>query len=351
VISDSLSPLFNPNNPHIGIYGSSFFGGVILQLTTEGDALRHYTRNYFIALGADLISLILLITLDIIERRKRNNVFVISAETPTKTIEQSEVASFESSNSQSLTRMIFDLDNVRQTLVFLIRRRPGRVRAAMYLLFVLSFTEAFTNTGKDSMTTQFAQKVYEWSATTYTSFKAIYEVVSMLGLAVGALIFVKWLKFQDSSLIIIAFLSGFMHDLLLGSILKPVVYYVALPVGCLNGFAGVAIRTRQSKLVPKEEVGKLFSVSSVIEGLVPLLSSLIFTTIFSATISTHPGAAFHFSALVLLLSLALITGEACCCRVKKEGNKENLEENSTAHIEELSKDQSVEVVTNSPKVV
>lgn len=86
-------------------------------------------------------------------------------------------------------------------------------------------------------------------------------------------------------------------------------------IGSLSGFTVVAARTKISKIVSAEEVGKIFSLSTTMEAIVPMIGSLIYTNIFSVTISFYPGAIYQFSAFIVILSLIVIVFDEYYCPI------------------------------------
>lgn len=52
-----------------------------------------------------------------------------------------------------------------------------------------------------------------------------------------------------------------------------------------------------------EEVGKIFAVIAILEAVLPIVSSPIYSNAFALTISVAPGLVYQLSATVLVLSL------------------------------------------------
>ncbi|XP_035209187.1 proton-coupled folate transporter-like isoform X4 [Stegodyphus dumicola] len=73
--------------------------------------------------------------------------------------------------------------------------------------------------------------------------------------------------------------------------------------GFLNGLANLAVRSLISKLVDKEELGRVFSFLATCEAIVPLMASGIIAKVFNATIRTFPGACFLVATVFLMLPL------------------------------------------------
>ena len=92
-------------------------------------------------------------------------------------------------------------------------------------------------------------------------------------------------------------------------ILKP------LPTGSLNGFGIVSAKAKFSKIIPKEDAGKIFCLEGTMEALVPLGASVIYSSIFSLTIDTYPGLIYHFSCLLMICTVGVMIIEKRFCPV------------------------------------
>ncbi|KFM74722.1 Proton-coupled folate transporter, partial [Stegodyphus mimosarum] len=73
--------------------------------------------------------------------------------------------------------------------------------------------------------------------------------------------------------------------------------------GFLNGLGNLAVRSLISKLVDKDELGRVFSFLATCEAIVPLMASAIIARVFNATVRTFPGACFLVATMFLMLPL------------------------------------------------
>lgn len=83
----------------------------------------------------------------------------------------------------------------------------------------------------------------------------------------------------------------------------------------MNGFGIVSAKAKFSKIVPKNEAGKIFSLNATIEALVPLGSSVIYSYLFTISISTYPGLIYHFSCLLMILTVGALIIEKRFCPI------------------------------------
>lgn len=79
--------------------------------------------------------------------------------------------------------------------------------------------------------------------------------------------------------------------------------FVGPVVEIMGGATFIAMRSIASKCVSKDELGKMNSLYSVIESISPLIYSPTLATIYSATISTMPGAFFLVGGTMFIPSI------------------------------------------------
>ena len=231
-----------------------FSGGKLLMVCSEGSQLRTYYINFSVSLAFDAIALVLLFLLRLSEKSNK----------------KVDISKDSSIKSKNFLKILFNFDHVSDTLKCLFKRRDQRMRLQIFLLYIVLFITVITTTGVQVAATQFNQIAYGWDVSTITTFSAISQVLSMALLAFCSALLMKWLKLLDGTLILLSQASRFASDLISGILIKPLAAYISIPTGSLSGIAIVSIRTKLSKLVTEEEVGKIFSLSSTIESLVRL---------------------------------------------------------------------------------
>ena len=150
---------------------------------------------------------------------------------------------------------------------------------------------------------QFAEKVYGWNATQIATITCISIIVENVGMICAVLLLVRKYKFNDATLTIIGIVSFFLNYDILGAWLSPTGFWVSLVVGSIGHIAAISIRARLSKIVEKDEDGKVFSLLATLESAMPLLASLLFTPIFKWSISFFPGLVFEIQAFILIIPL------------------------------------------------
>ena len=74
------------------------------------------------------------------------------------------------------------------------------------------------------------------------------------------------------------------------------------------------MRSHLSKIVGKDEYGKVFGLVAVIDCTAPLVANFVFVVIFTATVDTFPGASFDAMAILLIVPLSFFMYIDLFCR-------------------------------------
>ncbi|XP_027201440.1 uncharacterized protein LOC113795458 isoform X1 [Dermatophagoides pteronyssinus] len=202
-------------------------------------------------------------------------------------------------------RTFFDMENVRQTYRCLTKSRMNRIREQIIFLIILLVIQFLNYLGLDSMFLQFSQKVYQFDAKTFANVNAISKAIPNIGLFISSQVLVRCLKLKDGTIMAITLTAGFLNQILIGTFTNVIVYFIALIIGSMSGLSTIILKTEIAKLIPKDEVGKIFSVISTFESLAPFVGTLIFSTIFSASVTTYPTLIYHVGAAITLLCLIM----------------------------------------------
>ncbi|XP_041976016.1 proton-coupled folate transporter-like isoform X2 [Aricia agestis] len=110
-------------------------------------------------------------------------------------------------------------------------------------------------------------------------------------------LFAKKLKMDDSSLGIIATLSRILGALVWALARNDLEIYLAPVAEFFDGMMIIALRAMASKFVTSQELGKVFSLFGVLEVVMMLVLSPVYSRVYIATLAVLPGAAYFITAL------------------------------------------------------
>ena len=116
-------------------------------------------------------------------------------------------------------------------------------------------------------------------------------------------------------MVIIGCLSYSAQNLVRGLVLEPNGFYISIAAGCMGAMGAIGLRTYFSKLISTKEQGKVFSLVTTVEALLPLTSASIFAKLFNATMDTIPGISFIIIAIFNLVPIVIFVWIYFCAEV------------------------------------
>lgn len=121
-------------------------------------------------------------------------------------------------------------------------------------------------------------------------------------------------KVNDMVLACIGFTGLMFRMIVLGTVLSPTGYYVALVFSCTTWMADAGLRSHLSKNVLRSELGRIFTLLTIVDGVVPPIASTLSSHAFRASIDSIPGLCYLLGAFVCVISLAIVSTLMCLNR-------------------------------------
>ncbi|KAG8182556.1 hypothetical protein JTE90_002090 [Oedothorax gibbosus] len=202
-------------------------------------------------------------------------------------------------------RDLFLLDNLLESYKTCSRKRPGNQRKQIWMLAWINFCQQLCNMGMFAVGYPFARSLYQWSVGEFTNATTAFYVVNALVTLVILPFLSKGLRLQDATIGFIAMMSSITKVVLNSVAYKDYMFYIAWMSGTLANGVQIAVRSRLSKLVRKEEIGCAFSLLGTLESVTPLLGSLVFLQLYNATQRFFTGFAFAAAAVFLIPCAAI----------------------------------------------
>ncbi|XP_022256068.1 proton-coupled folate transporter-like isoform X2 [Limulus polyphemus] len=98
---------------------------------------------------------------------------------------------------------------------------------------------------------------------------------------------------------------------------------MGLSASILHGTSSIAIRTRLSKMVAKDELGKVFSLMAMCESAIPVLGTVIWSQVYNNSLEFYPGLTYLVCAIVLIIPLTIFIWLLCSQDVYHTLEEEN----------------------------
>ncbi|XP_078594198.1 proton-coupled folate transporter-like [Branchiostoma floridae x Branchiostoma japonicum] len=201
---------------------------------------------------------------------------------------------------------LLNIENVKSWGRVIVRSREGNGRLHVILLLVAFTVTIGSLSGDEDLGFLFIkhQLGSSWTSTLFGLYIAVKGITFSIGLVV-ILPFVSRVL-CDTKVGQTGALSKVAAHVLLAFVSTVWMLFLVPVLAILSGFVAVTIRSLCSKTVADGERGAMFSVMSVIEVTCPLLASLLFNKLYTATLSSFPGYCFILLAGLLLVPIILL---------------------------------------------
>ncbi|KAB0804710.1 hypothetical protein PPYR_01680 [Photinus pyralis] len=190
-------------------------------------------------------------------------------------------------------RNLFKFSLIKDTVKTTFEERPGLDRPLLLSVILMTVIFLLAVTADGNIVFLYLRRKLSWTLRQYTLFASCRKISWIIGSILGGYVLHTLLKVEESVVILLGFLSVMANVLIQGLASKDWHMYVAGAVICFGGSISPMTRSLISKLVHFNECGKVFSFVIMVETIVDLLGSPIYTYIYNHTIETLPGA-FNF---------------------------------------------------------
>ncbi|CAH2991986.1 unnamed protein product [Chilo suppressalis] len=197
-------------------------------------------------------------------------------------------------------RTFFDLSNIKETVIVVFKKGPNRRRLRMIVLLLVVTILFGPMFGEISILYMSTRYRFNWDELQFSMFQTYNFVIHTIGTIFSIAVLSKYLQWHDSMLGIISTISKIAASFVYCFAPNERIFYIAPAIEILNGTSLLALRSITSKLVAPNELGKVNSIFSLTENLMPLVYVPLYTKVYSATMEVLPGAVFLLGAAMTL---------------------------------------------------
>ncbi|XP_058463174.1 tetracycline resistance protein, class D [Malaya genurostris] len=269
----------------MGVLEASIFGGLLFG-TLSSSYILHWTNSttvFAIAAVAILIGIVYI-------------TFYIE-----ESVQPNELAT-----SSCKLREIFRFELVADLFHTCFKRRPNFDRVIIWLVISALGASIFAMEGNGTVHFLYYRERFGWTVKEFSFFDATIIVFMIVGNIVGVYGIKKWFGLSESVLAAIGFCCYAIDSGIKGVAFKPWHLYLAIVISMMKGNAGPMGRAVISNTAPPNDIGKIFSLTTSIESLTPLLSAPFYTYVYKKTLPWFPGAFFLISSAVYFCCVFLM---------------------------------------------
>ncbi|KAI5705051.1 hypothetical protein M8J75_011438 [Diaphorina citri] len=207
--------------------------------------------------------------------------------------------------NENRKRNVFDCELVADMLATCCKKRPYYVRASIFLIIISVCTFLTSLNGESSVLYLGLRERFHWQLEDYTQFNVfsigVISVGTFFGIWLSSL-----LKIPDMLSALIVLLIKFPTIILCATAKEGHLFYVAAAINLFGCCMGPLIRSQLSKMIPNQDLGKVFALTASAESLTPLAAAPLYTYVYKHTITFLPGAVFYLSAALNLVTIVAV---------------------------------------------
>ncbi|XP_004930683.2 lysosomal proton-coupled steroid conjugate and bile acid symporter SLC46A3 [Bombyx mori] len=189
-------------------------------------------------------------------------------------------------------RDFFDTKYVKETLMVAFKKGPNNRRLRVIMLVVVLCVIIGPIYGEMSVVYLYTRFRFNWNEVDFSMFSTYAMCTSLLGTLFSVGVFSHVMKLDDAIIGVISCTSKILAGFMYAFATKTWHIYLAPLIEIFNGTSFIAMRSMISKLVERDELGKVNSFFGLAEAMMPLIYAPMYTTVYTATIKSFPGAFF-----------------------------------------------------------
>jgi PCFT/HCP family folate transporter-like MFS transporter 1/3 len=237
----------------------------------------------------------------------------------------------ELESDSNMFQDMFNISAVKDTVHTCFRRRPGYGRFWIVILLTTICFRILTLYGGFSTTFLYTRAKFQWTAATYSTYSTVEGMIGIAGSGTAVVVLMKILKIRDATIGLISSISYMGGTIIFMIASAGWMMYLAGTVQMFCGLISIMIRSMLSKIVAKDEIGKVFSFMASGEATMPLIAAPLYNFVYHEYVATFPGAIYLLSAffnVCILISFIyfffVLKDEAPHSELEEEDNRESL---------------------------
>ncbi|XP_055627244.1 proton-coupled folate transporter [Toxorhynchites rutilus septentrionalis] len=212
----------------------------------------------------------------------------------------------EFDSSTSRVREIFRFELVTDMFHTCFKRRPNFDRVIIWLVIVALGSSIFALEGTGTVYFLFLRERFDWTVQEFSYYDATAIVLMIVGNLVGMYVMKQYFGLSEAMLAAIGFCCYAIDSGIRAVAYVPWHLYLAIVISMMRGIAGPMGRAVISNTAPPSDIGKIFSLTTSIESLTPLVSAPVYTYVYTKTLPWYPGAFNLISATVFFFCCSIM---------------------------------------------
>jgi PCFT/HCP family folate transporter-like MFS transporter 1/3 len=185
------------------------------------------------------------------------------------------------------------------------KKRSFKERRILLSLMTMLVLTVFTYSGTAAISYLFERERFGWTLQDHNLYDSTNIIFSISGCMIGIFILKKHFHFSEMTLIVLSVTSGVVDASLKAFAVYGWQMYAISAGAMFRILASPMYRTLITTIVPHNEIGKVFSITTAFEAISGFPSVPLYTIVYAKTLTFFPGAYFLITAGIYATNLIL----------------------------------------------
>ena len=193
---------------------------------------------------------------------------------------------------------------MKDSFMVVVRKRAGDLRLYIWTLIAITVVTFGPFFAEFDIAYNYVRTRYQWQVPEYSVYSTISSSVALIGQVIIIPIFAK-LKIRNSVILMIIISSMITRNIIKALAAESWMYYLAAMVDMIGSYSFSVIRAMMASCVPKEDIGRIFAMSSSLDNAIPILITQLYAWIWQETGGIYPGTVFFVSAFIVSIGFLM----------------------------------------------
>jgi len=201
---------------------------------------------------------------------------------------------------------LWRFEHVKEIFKTCCASRPNHIRTIVMCIIINLVIVIVTIEGEMAVVYMFTQKKFGWTLVEFTRFSSFFILVAGVSVIGSTWLFISVLKMSDLPVMFAGTLCLVCKSLMQAIATSGIYLYLASGFSVLSVLISPLSRSQLSKLIPPDDLGKIFAFTAFLEATAPVTASPLYMSVYKATMDTLPNTVFWLSSALSLVCVFLI---------------------------------------------
>lgn len=168
---------------------------------------------------------------------------------------------------------------IKDAFKTVLKKRSGPNRKFIFVLMIIQIFTILPFFGEFTIAFSYVRIRYNWGVDEYSTYSSVVSITGIVGQAI-LLPLIKALNINEALVMVVIYASVVARHVIKGFATEPWLYYLGAMVDLIGSYASNINRSMMSTCIPPNELGKVFSVLTAIDNLLPIGVTQIYSYLF-----------------------------------------------------------------------